>query len=171
MKKLVCTLGMALVTFSSANATTFVIENKCHTYVTIYTIKITKPDYPSLQFYPGSNNIHHFIVNGNSIFEISDNDSSNKQFPFLNQYPFAGYVNSDNGGQVNLPLPFATQNDRYKFNYMKFVLKGAYEDGIGTYGTNGIDGATKTGYFYEPNGVQYNVTYTNLFGMSYFLFE
>lgn len=192
MKKLFLSLGLALSTLLSTNATTLVIENNCHTYVCIDMIQTTEVNGVSYSFLVDSTCM--FVVDGNGdTYYATDGDANNFQFPFLNTFPFSGYVLEGPGQTSNLPLatlplPYIgdwpintiTQSDRHQFEYMKFTIKGAYGDGFGpelrgepVLAAQGYlkDDANHIGSYYSPAGEDYEVTYFAMFGIYYFNFD
>lgn len=183
MKKLFLSFSLALGTLFSANATTLVIENQCHTYVCINMIQTNVVNGVNYVFLADVSNLCMFVVDGNGdTYYATDGDATNFQFPFLNTFPFSGYVYE---GPGSIPLPLATwplpyigdwpinTSDRHQFNYMKFQLKGAGGDGFGPSGGiyTGEDSWNDTGTYYSPAGEDYEVTYFAVFGMYYFNFD
>lgn len=192
MKKLFLSLGLVLGTLLNANATQLIIENYCHTYVCIGMIQTTEVNGVNYSFLADSTCM--FVVDGNGdTYYATDGDTTNFQFPFLNTFPFSGYVLEGPGQTSNLPLatlplPYIgdwpintiTQSDRHQFEYMKFTIKGAYGDGFGpnphpvpALAAQGYlrDNANHTGSYYSPAGMDYEVTYFAYEDLYYFTFS
>ena len=191
MKKLFLSLGLALGTMFSVNATDLVIENQCHTYVCIQSIQTSTLNGISYEYYNG---LCGFSVNGGgTIFHISDGNINNYQFPFLNVWPFTGNVMEETTGGstvamlpllstsdnecLNCPPNFLPATERYQLRGIKFQLNGASGTGFGPLYDYVIqqpmeDNANFTGiYNYLPGMPQYEVTYFHIFEKYYFLFE
>lgn len=181
MKKLFLSLGLALSTLLSTNATTLVIENNCHTYVCIQVIETAPISGVNYEYYDGPCG---FAVDSNDVFEISDGMGTNRQFPFLNMGPFNNttVMEETTGGSTGaiLPLPPTTDNGypgttRYQLQNMKFQLKGANGIGIAPNNAGGVimnDYAYITGtYVYLPGTPQYEVTFMRMGSVYYFSFN
>lgn len=173
MKKLFLSLGLALGTLLNANATTLVIENNCHTYVCIQDIETNKLNGVNYEFFYG---ICNFSIDSGDVFQITDGDLSNFQFPFLNVWPFAGNVWEETVvGSTLAPLPLPSvgnaipQNTRYQLYSFKFELKGAGGTGFSpdthpdpNLAAQGflVDDAYYSGiYHFLPGQPEYDVTY------------
>ena len=181
MKKLFLSLGLALGTIFSTNATTLVIENNCVTDVCIYMIQTNTVNGVSYVFIPDPTDLCGIYVpaNGGSYY-ITDGDATNFQFPFLNEPPLSGNVLEGPGQTANLPVaslplpPIDDWNspDRYRFEYMKFTVKGASGAGIGFNNPPYSDNLPPETFDYDIfPGEQYSVQYVSFFGNYYFLFD
>src|SRR5690606_15242212 len=180
MKKLFLSLGLALGTLLNANATQLVIVNNCHTYVCIQSIQTSTINGINYAYVNDSPiNSCEFIIDSGDTYHISDGDTSNHQFPFLNIWPFAGNVYQ---GPGSIPLPLAilplppagtASPNRYQFNYIKFIIKGANGNGFGENNNSGTDNSTLTppGTYYSPAGEPYYATYMKLSDIHYFEFS
>ena len=180
MKKLFLSLGLALGNLFSANATTLFIENQCQNYVCIYMITTNTINGVCYTYVADANNQCGIYINPNDSYHITDGDPGNVQFPFLNEPPLSGNVLvgpgiTDDLEDADLPIPPIgdwNSPDRYRFEYMKFTVKGANGDGFGfnnppydnSFGPETYD------YVAFP-GEQYTVDYTSFLGYYYFLFE
>jgi len=183
MKKILLSLGLTLGTLFSANATTLVIEINCQTYVCINMIQTNVVNGVNYVFLADVSNLCMFVVDGNGYtYYATDGDANNFQFPFLNTFPFSGYVYE---GPGSIPLPLATfplpvvgfgdDDNRYQFNYMKFQLKGANGNGFGPsggiYAGTDSDTLSPPGTYYSPAGLEYEASYFFLMGIHYFEFN
>ncbi len=189
MKKIFLSFSLALGTLFSTNATTLVIENQCQNYVCIYMITTTTINGVCYTYVADENNQCGININPNDSYHITDGNPGNVQFPFLNEPPLSGNVLvgpgiTDDLLPASLPLPPIgdwNSTDRYKFEYMKFTVKGAYGEGFGIY-PNPFDYPNypidvpnfipeETYDYVAFPGEQYMVDYVSFFGNYYFLFE
>jgi|SRR5690606_17143070 len=175
MKKLF--LGLVLGTLFSANATTLVIENNCQTYVCIQDIETNKLNGVSYEFFYG---ICNFSIDSGDVFQITDGDLSNFQFPFLNVWPFAGNVMEETatGSTVmTTSLPPSGNstpgNDRYQLYSFKYQLKTGNGTGFSPEIVNGnlVDNGGDTGLYFPGQPTEYSVTYFKLGSIYLFSFE
>src|SRR5690606_18763437 len=138
MKK-VALISCFLLGLNISSAATLIIDNSSSGNVQIPFIQTVKLDYnynviSDISFYGTVSNNWISISSGNS-YSITDNISNNFQFPFLNQYPFIG--------QVNTPLPLPVTNDnlnpsseRYILSLFRFGMNGHLAYSFSTYNVN-----------------------------------
>lgn len=167
MKKTLFSL-LLTISFSSIQATTLIIDNSSNGNVKIPFIQTVKLDYnynviSDISFYGTVSNNWISISSGNS-YSITDNISNNFQFPFLNQYPFIGQVNS------TLPLPVTTDNsypssERYILSLFRFAMNDylAYSFSTHNVNTNIYDENVVRTFPYQGGGSTFDVAYARFF--------
>lgn len=167
MKKTLFSL-LLTISFSSIQATTLIIDNSSSGNVKIPFIQTVKLDYnynviSDISFYGTVSNNWISISSGNS-YSITDNISNNFQFPFLNQYPFIGQVNS------TLPLPVTTDNsypssERYILSLFRFAMNDylAYSFSTHNVNTNIYDENVVRTFPYQGGGSTFDVAYARFF--------
>lgn len=178
MKKLFLSLGLALGTMFSTNASELIIINHCYTYLCVQMIQtstVNGVNYAYLNEVPFDS--CELLIPGGTVFHLSDGLPGNVQFPFLNVWPFTGNVLQGPGQTANLPIatlplpPTNNENERFRFQYMKFRLKGGYDDGFGYNGNLGGNGPySSTGTYHTPPGEPYEMFYVWYSGIHYFEF-
>lgn len=167
MKK-VALISCFLLGLNISSAATLIIDNSSSGNVQIPFIQTVKLNnnynvISSISFNGtvGSNWIS--ISSGNS-YSITDNLSNNYQFPFLNQYPFIGQVNS------TLPLPVTTDNsypssERNILSLFRFAMNDylAYSFSTHNVNTNIYDENVVRTFPYQGGGSTFDVAYARFF--------
>lgn len=167
MKK-VALISCFLLGLNISSAATLIIDNSSSGNVQIPFIQTVNLDsnynvISSISFYEtvGSNWIS---VSSGNIYSITDNLSGNYQFPFLNQYPFIGQVNS------TLPLPVTTDNsypssERYILSLFRFAMNDylAYSFSTHNVNTNIYDENVVRTFPYQGGGSTFDVAYARFF--------
>lgn len=132
MKKIfiICFL---LVSFTNY-ASTLVIENTCQGTLRILHMRATLGNNHYDYFYP-NNNPNYCQINSMDVLEISDITALNRQFPFLDVFPFSGNVRDTNGNVATLPLPTTIDNSpipttRFQLASMRFQVDGDWATGF-----------------------------------------
>src|SRR5690606_33811259 len=172
MKKIILTLAVLLGTFS-AQATTLFIENYCsQAKARILHMVVGGPGGEC--YFDISTNPNYFVIDPMDSFTITDGLMGNRQFPFLNVFPFSGNVYFPNPA-MSLPLPPTTDDGfpattRYQLHSMRFWLDNAWAEGMLIDLTS--DTGSYTGVFNSlPGNPPYTVDYFRLGSTHYFSFS
>lgn len=131
MKKYILTL-FTLATLN-LSASTMVIEN--HTPGAVCIQMMSTNTLNGINYFYIDQDTHcQFTIESMDVFEVTDFTSQNRQFPFLDVYPFSGNVLQGPGltsqlPLATLPLPFTNDNGdnsptRFQFEYIKYLIKG-----------------------------------------------
>lgn len=172
MKKIILTLAVLLGTFS-AQASTLFIENYCtQARARILHMMVVGPGGEC--HFDISTTPNYFVIDPMDSFTITDGVMGNRQFPFLDVFPFSGNVYFSNPA-MSLPLPPTTDNGfpattRYQLYSIRFLLDNAWAEGMSTDLTS--DTGSYTGVFNSlPGNPPYTVDYARLGSIHYFSFN
>lgn len=167
MKK-VALISCFLLGLNISSAATLIIDNSSSGDVQIPFIQTVKLDnnynvISDISFYGTVSSNWISVSSGNS-YSITDNISNNFQFPFLNQYPFIGQVNS------TLPLPVTTDNsypssERYILSLFRFAMNDylAYSFSTHNVNTYNYDENVIRTFPYQGGGSTFDVAYARFF--------
>src|SRR5690606_8101851 len=167
MKK-VALISCFLLGLNISSAATLIIDNSSSGNVQIPFIQTVNLDnnynvISDISFY-GTVSSNWISVSSGNIYSITDNLSENYQFPFLNQYPFIGQVNS------TLPLPVTTDNsypssERYILSLFRFAMNDYLAYSFSTYNvnTNIYDENVIRTFPYQGGGSTFDVAYARFF--------
>jgi len=172
MKKIILTLAVLLGTFS-AQASTLLIENYCtQARARILHMMVVGPGGEC--HFDISTTPNYFVIDPMDSFTITDGVMGNRQFPFLDVFPFSGNVYFSNPA-MSLPLPPTIDDGfpattRYQLYSIRFLLDNAWAEGMSTDLTS--DTGSYTGVFNSlPGNPPYYVDYFRLGSTHYFSFS
>lgn len=167
MKK-VALISCFLLGLNISSAATLIIDNSSNGDVKIPFIQTVKLDYnynviSDISFY-GTVSSNWISISSGNAYSITDNLSNNYQFPFLNQYPFIGQVNT------TLPLPVTSDNsypspERYILSLFRFAMNDylAYSFSTHNVNTYNYDENVVRTFPYQGGGSTFDVVFARIF--------
>ena len=180
MKKIGLSI-LSTISFTCVQATTLIIDNSSNGNIKIPFIQTINLDsysnYLSSISFNSPNNINNFLtVSSGSTYSITDGNSMNYQFPFLNQAPFIGQVHQ-NSNFVSLPLPVTNDNlnpsqERYILSLFRFGMNDHFAYSFSTYNnvTYSYEENVLKTFSYPGGGSTFEVGYLRFFSYYTFMF-